>query len=159
LVSACLAGINCRYDGKNSENKFVMELVKQGKAIPVCPEQLGGAPTPRPCCEITVPANGDKKVFSKDGRNMTETFVKGAEKTLAIAKAEGVTKAILKSNSPSCGCGFVYDGTFTGTKIPGNGLTAQLLIDNGIEVITEKRVSAMKITAMLPQELDTDMRD
>ena len=138
LVSACLAGVNCRYDGKNSESEFVADLVKQGCAIPVCPEQLGGAPTPRTPCEITVFENGDVKVLSKDGRDMTETFAKGAEKVLEIAKANGTTKAILKSNSPSCGCGFVYDGTFTGTKIPGNGFTAELLMKNGIEVITEK---------------------
>ena len=138
IVSACLAGINCRYDGKNSLNAFVAELVKRGEAVPVCPEQLGGAPTPRIPCEITVCESGAVKVLSKDGRDMTQTFVKGAEKVLAIAKANRATKAILKSNSPSCGCGYVYDGTFTGTKIPGNGLTAQLLIDNGIEVMTEK---------------------
>ena len=114
LVSACLAGFNCRYDGKNNMCKFVVKLVERGEAIPVCPEQLGGASTPRPCCEITVLANGDKKVFAEDGADYTKIFIEGAEKTLAIAKAEGVTKVILKARSPSCGFGAVYDGTFTG---------------------------------------------
>jgi len=137
LVSSCLAGVNCRYDGKNSENNFVIELVKQGKAVPVCPEQLGGLATPRPGCEIVKYKNANKKVISKDGQDFTNEFIEGAEKTLAIAKALVVKKAILKSKSPSCGCGFIYDGTFSRELIEGNGLTAELLIKNGIEVYTE----------------------
>lgn len=137
LVSACLAGINCRYDGENSENKIIVDLVKQGKAIPVCPEQLGGLPTPRVSCEIVIDDTGKRKVFSKLKQDFTKQFTKGAEETLRISKAMGVKKAILKAKSPSCGCGFIYDGTFSGKLIKGNGLTAELLIKNGIEVYTE----------------------
>lgn len=137
LVSSCLAGVNCRYDGKNSENKIIVELVKQGKAIPVCPEQLGGLQTPRICCEIVMCNDDNKKVMSKDGQEFTKEFTKGAENILAIAKVIGIKKAILKSKSPSCGCGHVYDGTFSGKIIEGNGLAADLLIENGIEVYTE----------------------
>jgi uncharacterized protein YbbK (DUF523 family) len=141
LVSACLAGINCRYDGKNSEHRYLKELVTRGQAIPVCPEQLGGLPVPRACCEITVSDDNGTRVIGQDGRDYTAEFTKGAEKVLAIAKANGVTKAILKSNSPSCGCGLVYDGTFSGKLVPGNGLAAKILRENGIKVITEKEVN------------------
>ncbi|MDF2906225.1 MAG: hypothetical protein K0R34_1546 [Herbinix sp.] len=134
LVSACLAGVNCRYDGKGSVNEKVLELVNQGLAIPVCPEQLGGLTTPRISCELV----GDKKVVNKEGTDRTEEFMLGAERTLLIAKALGVNKAIMKSKSPSCGCGQIYDGTFSGTLIPGNGVAVSLLLKNGIEVITEK---------------------
>lgn len=137
LVSACLAGINCRYDGKGSLNEKVMELVKQGNAIPVCPEQLGGLTTPRSACEI-IKGAGVPKVLDKEGIDRTEEFVLGAERTLAIAKALGITTAILQSRSPSCGCGQVYDGSFSGKLIPGNGLTAQMLLQNNIDVITDK---------------------
>lgn len=137
LVSACLAGENCRYDGKNSRNEAVVELVRQGKAIPVCPEQLGGLPTPRCPCEIVRAGDGSIRVMSRDGRDLTREFYAGAEKALAIAKAHGVRKAILKSKSPSCGCGQVYDGTFSGRLTEGHGVTAKLLMDNQIEVCTE----------------------
>lgn len=138
LVSSCLAGINCRYDGKSSENKVIIEMVKQGKAIPVCPEQLAGLPIPRPCCEIEGFNSNNRKVISKDGKDLTKEFMDGAEKTFAIAKVIGIRKAILKSKSPSCGCGCIYDGTFSGKLIEENGLTAELLLNNGIEVVTEK---------------------
>jgi uncharacterized protein YbbK (DUF523 family) len=137
LVSSCLAGVNCRYNGSNSENKVVVELVKQGQAISVCPEQFVGLPTPRPCCEIVIYENNNKKVISKDGQDFTKEYVEGAEKTLAIAKVLGIKKAILQSRSPSCGCGRIYDGAFSGKLIEGNGFTAELLIKNGIEVYIE----------------------
>jgi uncharacterized protein YbbK (DUF523 family) len=137
LVSSCLAGINCRYDGKNSENKFIIELVSQGKALPVCPEQLGGLETPRACCEITTDLRNNKKVVNQEGQDFTKQFSEGAEKTLAIAKVIGAKKAILKSKSPSCGCEEIYDGKFSRQLVKGKGLTAELLIKNGIEVYTE----------------------
>jgi uncharacterized protein YbbK (DUF523 family) len=135
LVSACLAGINCRYDGKSKECEIVSKLVNTGKAIPVCPEQLGGLSTPRVSSEII----GDK-VMSKEGRDCTAEFTLGAERTLAIAKALGIKKAILKSKSPSCGCGKIYDGTFSGTLVDGYGKAAELLKKHGIEVVTENDV-------------------
>ena len=133
LVSACLVGINCKYDGGNNYNEKVLELVKTGKAIPVCPEQLGGLTTPRKPSEIV-----NDKVVMNNGEDVTSNFKRGAEEVLELCKKLNVTKVILKSGSPSCGCGTIYDGTFTGTKVPGNGITTSLLLKNGIEVITEK---------------------
>ena len=111
--------------------------MRQGKAIPVCPELLGGLPIPRTPSEIVRSEDGSIKVVSRDGEDRTKEFYVGAEKTLAIAKAYGIKKAILKSKSPSCGCGQVYDGTFSGKLTEGYGITARLLKDNHIEVCTE----------------------
>lgn len=137
LVSSCLAGINCRYDGKNNLNKKVADLVKAGKAIPVCPEVLGGLPTPRDPSEIIVDEEGNKRVVTAKGKDLTAEFKLGAEKTLQIAKILEAKKAILQQRSPSCGSGKIYDGTFSGNLISGRGLTAELLIAEGIEVLTE----------------------
>ncbi|WP_097026861.1 DUF523 domain-containing protein [Clostridium peptidivorans] len=145
LVSSCLAGVNCRYNGGNSENKVMLKLVKEGKAIAVCPEQLGGLPTPRVPCEIIIDKNGNKKIVNREGKDLTKEFMEGAEKTLAIAKDKGIKRAILKSKSPSCGCGLVYDGTFSGTLVKGNGLTAELLIKNGFEVYTENDLETVPL--------------
>jgi uncharacterized protein YbbK (DUF523 family) len=140
IVSACLAGIKCRYDGNSSDNEFVMNLIKKGKAIAVCPELLGGLKTPRPACEVNTGNDGKRHVITKEGQDFTKEFAEGARKTLGIVKKEGITKAILKSKSPSCGCGLIHDGTFTGAMISGNGLTADLLIKSGIEVYTDKQI-------------------
>ncbi len=138
LVSACLAGVNCRYNGGSSEDKLIAELVRQGKAIPVCPELLGGLSVPRPSCELVRdPEKSHLRVLSRDGRDFTAEFTKGAKKALAVAKALGCEKAILKSRSPSCGCGLVYDGTFSGKLVSGNGLAADLLASHGIKVFSE----------------------
>ena len=137
LVSSCLVGVNCRYNGTNKENKFIVDLVKKGNAIAVCPEQLAGLQTPRPSCEIIIDERGNRKVISRDNRDFTKEFALGAEKTLRIAKVVGIKKAILMSRSPSCGCGFIYNGLFSGEIIKGNGFTAELLLKNGIEVYTE----------------------
>ena len=133
LVSACLVGINCKYNGGNNYNEKVLELVKTGMAIPVCPEQLGGLMTPRNPSEIV-----NDKVMMNDGTDVTSNYERGAQEVLELCKKLNITKVILKSNSPSCGYGTIYDGTFTGTKVPGNGITTNLLLKNGIEVITEK---------------------
>lgn len=137
LVSACLVGLNCKYNGENNFNKEIFDMVKKGEAIFVCPEQLGGLSTPRVPAEIKY-INGKRYVINKDGKDVTNEYEKGALETLNLMKKLGINKAILKANSPSCGCGMIYDGTFTGTKIIGNGITTQLLLDNGIEVINEK---------------------
>ncbi|MBP2032448.1 uncharacterized protein YbbK (DUF523 family) [Clostridium algifaecis] len=143
IVSACLCGINTRYDGGSSSNEKVLKLLKEGKAIPICPEQLGGLKTPRCACEISVGSGkdvieGTAAVISKDNENLTREFLKGAYEALKISKICEANTAILKSNSPSCGCGKIYDGSFTGNKISGNGITAELFIRNGIKVYTEK---------------------
>ena len=131
LVSACLAGINCNYKGEHKANKKVMELVKNNEAVTVCPEQLGGLPTPRIPVEII-----DGKAIRKDGVDVTDEFQQGARKTLEKCIQHGCKKAILKSFSPSCGCGKIYDGTFTGTVIDGDGFTTKLLKQHGIEVVS-----------------------
>jgi len=142
LVSACLAGCECRFDGGANPTRKVSELVAQGRAIQVCPEEGGGLPTPRPPAEIVGGDGHDvlagrARVMTQDGRDVTEMYVAGAQKALAVARTAGVTKAILKSRSPSCGSGVIYDGTFSRTQIEGDGVTAALLQAHGIEVVTE----------------------
>jgi len=135
LVSACLLGVNCKYDGGNNRNKKVISLLKDEILIPVCPEQLGGLPTPRVPSEI----KGDR-VYSIEGKDLTENFIKGAKETLRIAKLYGVKEAIFKDGSPSCGVNYIYDGTFKGKKIKGKGITVRLLEKEGIKVISEKDI-------------------
>jgi uncharacterized protein YbbK (DUF523 family) len=134
LVSACLAGENCRYDGKNCRDPSVEEMVRRGEAIAVCPEILGGLGVPRETCEIIRDEDGNAAVFSQSGKDCTKNFLKGAREALRIARENRITKAILKSLSPSCGFGKVYDGTFSGSLKDGNGVTAELLHENGIQV-------------------------
>ncbi len=131
IVSACLAGYRCRYDGKTVPNDEIVALVKEGKAIPVCPEMLGGLPCPRIPSERLPDGS---KVVASDGRDVTGAFLLGARETLRMARLYGCRHAILKARSPSCGCGRIYDGSFSGTLREGNGVTAQLLLGNGITV-------------------------
>ena len=126
-------GLSCRYNGEGKVSKDVMKLGRKGTLIPVCPEQLGGLPTPREPCEIL---NG--RVMTKSGKDVTEEFNKGAHETLMIARLLDAKDAILKQRSPSCGCGQNYDGTFTGKLIKGDGVTAALLKKNSIRVMTEE---------------------
>lgn len=133
LISACLVGINCKYNGKNNYNEKALELVKSGKAIPICPEQLGGLITPRIPAEIKI-IDGKRKVLNKNGEDVTQAFEKGANEVLELCKKLDIEKVILQPRSPSCGVGKIYNGNFDGTLIDGNGITAQLLIDNGIIV-------------------------
>ncbi len=143
IVSACLAGINCKYNAGNNYKKEVVELVASGKAIPVCPEQLGGFTTPRLKAEIARGTGADVleskcAVVRENGEIVTKEFIIGANEVLNIAHLVNANKAILKARSPSCGVGKIYDGTFTGGQINGNGITAELLIKNGIKVISEE---------------------
>jgi uncharacterized protein YbbK (DUF523 family) len=133
LISACLCGVNCKYNGQNNLNEECLELLKKGEAILVCPEQMGGLETPRTPSEIKI-INGETKVYTKDGKDVTNNYLRGAEEVLKLAKELNIKKAILKRKSPSCGCGEIYDGTFSNTLIKGNGITANLLIENGIEI-------------------------
>jgi len=135
MISACLAGVRCRFDGASKPNEKVIELVRQGKAVLVCPEQLGGMPTPRVPSEIV-----GKKVMSKEGKDVTANFILGAEEALKIAKMYGCKEAILKQKSPSCGSGVIFDGTFSKKKIKGDGMFARLLKKNGIKVRTEEDI-------------------
>jgi len=135
LVSACLLGIECRYKGDGCPCKAVIDLKENNTLIPVCPEQAGGLPTPRTPSERV----GDK-VIMRDGKDVTAEYNKGAETALYLAKEFGVDYAILKANSPSCGKGMIYDGSFTGVKCEGNGVTAELLLKNNIPVYTEDEI-------------------
>jgi len=139
LVSACLLGVNCRYDGNHGENEDVLALLDKYHVVPVCPEQLGGMETPRSASE----RRGENTVINQSGQDVTAFFVKGACETLKLAKIFGCKKAVLKERSPSCGHGIIYDGTFSGNKIPGSGVTAALLRENGIEVIGESRILSL----------------
>lgn len=135
VVSACLAGIKCRYDGRSSPCEKVIELVRIGEAISVCPEQLGGLKIPRVPSEIV-----DDRVMSKEGRDVTAQFEKGAKESLKIALANNCKEAILKSKSPSCGLGKIYDGTFSGKLIDGDGVFTKLLKENNFKVFTEEEI-------------------
>ena len=141
LVSACLLGINCRFDGGNSKNKDAVEHGQTHELIPICPEETGGLPTPRPPVEIVGGdgndvIDGKAKVLTADSEDKTAEFLNGAQQALELAQTQGVKCVILKAKSPSCGCGEIYDGTFSGTLISGDGVTATLLKRHGIEVIS-----------------------
>ena len=135
LVSACLLGVNCRYNGGGKLQEDLLKLQKHHHLIPICPEQLGGLPTPRPASEIQ-----NQKVISKNGIDVTAQFNAGALESLKLAKLYCCTYAILKERSPSCGFGQIYDGSFTGSLIEGNGITAKLLADHGITIIGESKL-------------------
>ncbi|MDU5105621.1 MULTISPECIES: DUF523 domain-containing protein [unclassified Clostridium] len=141
LISSCLCGVNCKYSGSNNLNESCLKLLEEGKAILVCPEQLGGLSTPRTPAEINGTAKGviyeNDKVITKDDIDVTKAFIKGAMETLHIAKLSKVKTAILKEGSPSCGVNYIYDGSFTGKKVYGKGVTATVLEENGINVISE----------------------
>lgn len=134
LVSACLAGIRCRYDGTATAETSITDLVNKGKAIAVCPEILGNLTTPRSCCEIDSSAK-QLLIKNQSDEDLTPAFIQGAKLTLELCKRENIHQAILQQRSPSCGCGMIYDGSFTGKLIKGDGITTQILKANGITVI------------------------
>lgn len=135
LVSKCLLGENCRYDGNNNKNEKVIEFLKGKTVIAVCPEELGGLPTPRDPAEIK-----GGEVVLKSGGIVTDRFRIGAQKVLFIAKESHVDLCILKEKSPSCGSGEIYDGTFTRTPAKGDGIAAAALKKAGIKVVGESEV-------------------
>lgn len=138
LVSACLLGAACKYSGGDNFCPKVAALVKDYHLVPVCPEQLGGLPTPR------MPAERQgNRVITKDGQDVTAAYHRGAQEAWKLAKLFGCDTAILKARSPSCGAQGIYDGTFTGTVIPGSGVTAELLWDAGIRVLTEDELEQL----------------
>lgn len=129
IVSACLAGIECRFDCKSKTSIQIVEMIEKGEAIPLCPEQLGGLSTPRTPAEII----GDK-VIDKNGIEVTKQYHHGAKEALKIAKLAGASEAYLKSKSPMCGSDQIYDGSFSSNLIEGDGIFAKLLKENGIIV-------------------------
>ena len=138
LISACLLGVCCRYDGASKPHPLAAELAKRHILIPVCPEQMGGLPTPRPPSE----RQGDR-VTSKTGADVTAQYRKGAEEALRLCRLFHCDGAVLKEKSPSCGSGRIYDGTFTGTLTAGDGTAAELLKAHGIPVYGESQIPAL----------------
>lgn len=143
LISACLLGLNTKYSGNNNIDISLVDYFSQNSIefFPMCPEQIGGLKTPRQACEIEKGfnskdiLNGNGRILSKDGRDYTKNYLSGALQILEFCKTFKVTHAILQPRSPSCGFSEVYDGTFMGSLIEGNGILTQLLIDNGIKVV------------------------
>ena len=138
LISACLLGVPCRYDGASKPVPRIELLTERFVLVPVCPEQLGGLPTPRTPAERC-----GSCVLTRDGRDVTENYLRGAQEALRIARITGCKAALLKAKSPSCGCGRIYDGTHTGTLTGGNGVTAALLMQNGISVCNEDAMDSL----------------
>lgn len=135
LVSACLLGENCKYSGGNNLRENVCRFLEGKDFVAFCPEQAGGLSTPRLPCE-----RRGERVVSRAGEDVTDAFLLGAERTLALCRRENIDLAILKQGSPSCGSRYIYDGSFSGTRIPGEGITAELLRGHGIRVISEEDV-------------------
>ena len=138
LVSACLLGHSCRYDGQSKPHPGVAELLKKHTLVPICPEVQGGLPTPRPPAEIQ-----DNRVINNEGHDVTDFYLRGAQAALELAKILGADTAILKERSPSCGSGQIHNGKFDGGLIDGWGITAQLLRDNGITVYGESEIDKL----------------
>ena len=136
LVSACLLGASCRYDGKAKPVKKVIALKEKYNLIQVCAEIMGGLPTPRIPCEIK---NG--RAVNQNGEDKTAEYVRGAEEVLRLARLFGCDTAVLKARSPSCGNGEIYDGSFSGRLISGDGICAELLKANGIKIFNETQIS------------------
>ena len=139
LISACLAGENTRYDGKNNEMpELIEELGKYFELVLFCPEVVGGLPTPRDPSEIR-----GNTVYQSSGRNVTDAFVRGAHEAYRLCSYFGIRYAVMKDGSPSCGSTEIHDGTFSGRKIKGKGFTAQYLEDHGVHVYNEANVSEL----------------
>ena len=138
LVSACLLGAPCRYDGKSKPLAGIERLREMYELVPVCPEQEGGLPTPR-----TPSERRGEAVVMQDGTDVTAQYRRGAEAALALCWREGCAAALLKERSPSCGSGAIYDGSFTHTLIPGDGVTAELLRQNGVRIYGESELDLL----------------
>ena len=138
LVSACLLGVCCRYDGESKPNSEVMKLREKFTLVPICPEVDGGLPTPRIPSERV-----GERVLMRDGIDVTENYQRGAEEALRLARQFGCKAAVLKARSPSCGKGHIYDGSFSGTLCQRHGVCAELLLDEGISVYTEDEIDLL----------------
>ena len=139
IVSACLLGLPCRYDGRSCPNERVLKLAEKHTLIPVCPEQNGGLSTPRPPAEII-----DGKVINKIGTDVSEEYQRGAEIALNVAELNQADYVLLKAKSPSCGKGRIYDGSFSGKLIPGNGKAAALFLEKGYKVFNEEEINLLE---------------
>jgi uncharacterized protein YbbK (DUF523 family) len=149
VISACLLGIACNHEGRGSPRAVVDELARHYRLVPVCPEVLGGLPTPRAAAELqggdgadVVAGAGEARVVNIEGEDVTAAYRRGAEAAVAVAKAVGAERAVLKARSPSCGSSAVYDGTFSRRLVPGRGVTAAALAAAGLEVGSEEDAAA-----------------
>jgi uncharacterized protein YbbK (DUF523 family) len=149
LISACLLGVACNHEGRGSPRAVVDELARQYRLVPVCPEVLGGLPTPRAAAELqggdgvdVMTGNGDARVVNVEGEDVTAAYRRGAEAAVAVALAVGAERAVLKARSPSCGSSPVYDGSFSRRLVPGRGVTAAALAAAGLEVGSEEDAAA-----------------
>ena len=149
VISACLLGVACNHEGQGSPRAVVDELARHYRLVPVCPEVLGGLPTPRAAAELTGGDGGDilagaegARVVNVDGDDVTAAYRRGAEAAVAVARAVGARRAVLKARSPSCGSAAVYDGTFNRRLVPGRGVTAAALAAAGLEVGSEEDAAA-----------------
>ena len=138
LVSACLLDVRCNHRGLASPSRAVADLASNAHLVPICPETVGGLPTPRPAAEL----QSDGSVRTADGTDVTDAYRRGAEAAVALARAVNAERAVLKARSPSCGCHEVYDGTFTRTLTAGEGITAAALRAAGVEVVSEEDLQA-----------------
>ena len=157
LISACLLGRNIKYSGSNNLCPWLAKYYNTDDFIAICPECFGVLPIPRPPAEIQGGSgedvlNGSAKVTDKDGKDVTQNFISGAQKALAYAKKHNANYAILKARSPSCGCGMIYDGSFSGGKKAGNGVTAALFLQNGIKVYTEETITEEELIKILKEK-------
>lgn len=154
LISACLLGRNVKYSGGNNLCPWLAKYYNTEDFTAFCPECLAMLPIPRPPVEIQNGSgedvlNGTCRVMDKEGKDVTVEFISGAQKTLAAAQKYNANFAILKARSPSCGCGTIYDGTFSGTTCPGNGVAAALLMQHGIKVYTEETITEEELIKIL----------
>lgn len=138
IVSACLLGVPCNHEGRASTSEAVVSLRRDARLIPVCPETAGGLPTPRPAAEI----QPSGRVCTAAGDDVTDAYRRGASQAVRLAKASGAAGAVLKARSPSCGCHEVYDGSFSRTRVHGEGVTARALREAGVPVWSEEDVEA-----------------
>ena len=138
LISACLLGVCCRYDGASKPHPLAAALAERHTLVPVCPEQLGGLPTPRPPAERV-----GERVMNREGADVTEAYQRGAQETLRLAELFGAKVALLKERSPSCGMGKIHDGSFQGRIVDGSGVTAELLTAHGVSVYGESRIDEL----------------
>ena len=157
LISACLLGRNVKYSGGNNLCPWLAKYYNTDDFIAICPECFGILPIPRPPAEIQGGSgedvlNGSAKVTDKDSKDVTQNFISGAQKALAYAKKHNASCAILKARSPSCGSGMIYDGTFSGGKKAGNGVTAALFLQHGIKVYTEETITEEELIKILKEK-------
>jgi uncharacterized protein YbbK (DUF523 family) len=158
IVSACLLGAPVRYDGRDKLclHPVLQRWIEEGRVVSACPEVLGGLETPRPPAEIVF-ADGARRVITRDGCDVTHAFEEGARAAAGLAAMHEVRVAVLKSGSPSCGTSFVYDGTFSGARVAGEGVTTSLLRSRGIAVFSEEELDAADeyLTALEGRELSS----